>query len=119
MPLEIATDEFKLMGKFLIILGQPSIEFLSCEINSRGVRLSTKKVEAIRRIEIPRSVKELQRFLGVIKFYHRFIPHMAETSRILYDHLTLVLRQKRKISNKFLRPDSCRVAFDMLKEKLA
>ena len=45
------------------------------------------KVRAIENFPRPHNVKGLQEFLGMINFYHRFIPHAAALLRPLYSAL--------------------------------
>ena len=35
------------------------------------------KVEAIRKCPLPRNVKQLRTYLGMVNFYHRFINNLA------------------------------------------
>ncbi|KAL0200166.1 hypothetical protein M9458_003353, partial [Cirrhinus mrigala] len=52
---------------------QPSIHFLGYIIDRHGVRMDEGKVEAVISWPEPKTIKELQRFLGFVNFYHRFI----------------------------------------------
>ncbi|CAM1324579.1 Uncharacterised protein r2_g3332 [Pycnogonum litorale] len=56
------------------LLGVPELEFLGHHVNKHGIRPLHTKVEAILDFPIPASRRQLQRFLGLINFYHRFIP---------------------------------------------
>lgn len=69
-------------------LGVESIEFLSHKIDKNGIAPSPSKIEAIVNFPTPTSTKSLQRFLGMINYYHRFIPNMANESAMLYDLLS-------------------------------
>jgi len=51
----------------------PKVEFVGFQIGTQGVQMSQKKVEDILDWPAPRSVKEVQEFLGFDNFYHRFI----------------------------------------------
>ncbi|BHF78145.1 hypothetical protein SprV_0602125600 [Sparganum proliferum] len=53
------------------VLGVPSLDFL-------GLRSLSSKVEAIRDFPIPTSKRQLQRFLGMVNFYRRFLPNCAD-----------------------------------------
>lgn len=66
---------------------QKSISFLGYEIDSRGVRMNTNKVEAITSWPIPRTIKELQKFLGFANFYRRFIQNYSSVAAPLTDLL--------------------------------
>ncbi|KAI2654828.1 Transposon Tf2-9 polyprotein [Labeo rohita] len=57
---------------------QPSIHFLGYIIDRLGVRMDEGKVEAVISWPEPKSIKELQRFLGFSNFYRRFIKGYSE-----------------------------------------
>nr|VZI00062.1 unnamed protein product [Spirometra erinaceieuropaei] len=60
------------------VLGVPSLEFLGHQVDSEGLRPLPSKVEAIRNIPPPTSNSQLQRFLGMVNFYRRFLPNCAD-----------------------------------------
>ena len=57
--------------------GVPEIVFLGYKISAEGTSPLPEKVEAIRKCNIPKNVKELRRFFGMVNFYRRFIPNAA------------------------------------------
>lgn len=59
--------------------GQREIKFLGHTVNKDGIAPLPDKVEAVVNFPKPSNVKELRRFLAMINFYRRFIPHAAET----------------------------------------
>ncbi|BHF80886.1 hypothetical protein SprV_0702401400 [Sparganum proliferum] len=61
------------------ILGATSLEFLGHLIDSNGIRPLPSKVAAIRDFPPPTSKRQLQRFLGMVNFYRRFLPNCADT----------------------------------------
>ncbi len=67
------------------ILGKKQIDFLGHKINHLGAIPLQDKIAAVENFAKPKTVKELQRFLGMINFYHRFIPHAAEILQPLYN----------------------------------
>ena len=69
------------------IFGQKSIEFLGHQVSESGSIPLPSKVRAIENFPRPHNVKGLQEFLGMINFYHRFIPHAAALLRPLYSAL--------------------------------
>ncbi|BHF73439.1 hypothetical protein SprV_0401652000 [Sparganum proliferum] len=60
------------------VLGVPSLEALGHQVNSEGLRPLPFKVEAVRNFPPPTSKHPLQRFLGMVNFYHRFLPNCAD-----------------------------------------
>lgn len=97
-------------------LGVPKIEFLGRQIDETGIKPSPGKVQAISDYPPPTSVKQLQRFLGMVNYYHRFIPKIAQLNAELYDHLTVLGKTKSK---DFPWPENCNDAFVKIKEALA
>ena len=54
--------------------GSHSVTFLGHTVNANGIVPLPKKVDAISNMEQPKTKVELQRFLGCVNFYHRFVP---------------------------------------------
>ena len=61
------------------IFGITVIEFLGHRISKQGVTPLQEKFDAVRKFPKPSTVKGLQEFLGLVTFYHRFLPHIAST----------------------------------------
>ena len=59
------------------ILGVTTIEFLGHLCDQNGIKPLPAKVDAIRKVKPPTSIKELQRFLGMVNYYRRFIKKAA------------------------------------------
>ena len=74
--------------------GQPKIEFLCHLINKNGASPLPSKVEAIKQFPQPCSVRGLQEFLGMVNFYHRFIPSAAKIMKPLYSAVSNSKRDK-------------------------
>ena len=47
-------------------------------ISSEGIKSDPSKTEAITKMPLPRSVNELQRFLGMVNSLGKFIPNLSE-----------------------------------------
>jgi len=56
-------------------------------ISKHGIRIDPDRIQAILHMPHPRNIKELQGFLGKINFLRRFIPNLAELSRLLNNML--------------------------------
>jgi hypothetical protein len=76
---------------------KPSINFLAYLVSSAGALPLHSNVEAILSHPRPTCVKELQAFLGLVNFYHRFD---LAAARLLLP-LTDVLRIGKKGGDKF------------------
>jgi hypothetical protein len=58
--------------------GRPEVEFLGHRVSTSGAVPLTKHTETIQSFHQPEDKKQLQRFLGMINFYRRFIPRAAQ-----------------------------------------
>ena len=69
------------------VLGVSSLEFLGYQVDSTGISPLRNRVTAIEQTKPPTTVKELQRFLGMIGYYRRFIPNAAQHLFHLFEAL--------------------------------
>ena len=69
------------------IFGVSSLEFLGHQVSKKGSSPTQAKVKVIQTFPQPSTVKGLQEFLGMINFYHRFLPNIAATLSPLYGAL--------------------------------
>jgi RNase H-like domain found in reverse transcriptase/Reverse transcriptase (RNA-dependent DNA polymerase) len=63
------------------------VDFLGHRVSAAGILPLPKHVEALQCLLVPTNVKGLQRFLGLINFYRRFLPGIAATLLPLTDAL--------------------------------
>lgn len=89
---------------------QTSLAFLGHIISDEGVKTDPAKVSAVNSFPIPQSIKEVQRFLGLAGWYHRFIPHFLEKAAPLH-----ALKQK---NSTWMWTEQCQCAFDTIKQDL-
>ena len=94
------------------MLGKPSLEFLGYTVDEDGIAPLPEKVAVIRATTPPTSIKELQRFLGMVGYYRKFIPKAASHLFYLFD----ALKGKPKTLNWTA---DCQKSFDATKEALA
>ena len=59
-------------------LAKEEIEFLGHSLSSQGVAPTEQKVAAIASFPTPKTIKALQEFIGMITYYHRFLPGIAK-----------------------------------------
>lgn len=64
-----------------------SVNYLGLVFSNDGLQPDKKHVESIMSIKEPQNKKSLQKFLGVITFLHKFIPHMSTVAAPLRDLL--------------------------------
>ena len=105
------------------ILGKSSLEFLGYHVDQTGVKPLPHRVEAIRAVPAPTTLKELQRFLGMVNYYRRFIRRAAHHLYPLFGALQGPKRPKGE--KKVPRPktlnwtEELQKSFDAIKEALA
>jgi Reverse transcriptase (RNA-dependent DNA polymerase) len=88
------------------------ISFLGFEISGRNIKPQRDKILAIEKWPKPKRQKELQRFLGFINYYRRFIKNYSHIVSPLYK---LTSKQNE---NNFIWTTSCNKAFEKIKELL-
>ena len=54
------------------VLAKPSLDFLGYRVDSTGIAPLPERVSAIRSTPPPTTLKELQRFLGMVNYYRRY-----------------------------------------------
>lgn len=59
------------------VFGVQEITFLGHSVSASGIKPLPDRVAAVKDFTIPDSKKKLQMFLGMINFYHRFMPKLA------------------------------------------
>jgi len=64
-----------------------TVEFLGYVVGKAGVTLSEKKVESILNWKAPRSVKDVQIFIGFANFYRRFLENFSKVCKPITDTL--------------------------------
>lgn len=65
------------------VFAQSKVTFLGHEITSQGIQPNQDKVTAIINFPKPTTVKQLKRYLGMLNFYRKFLPHAAATQASL------------------------------------
>lgn len=69
------------------VFAKSEISFLGHLVSSNGITPTPDRVQAINDFKLPPDVKTLRRFLGMLNFYRRFIPHATRNQFILNDFL--------------------------------
>ncbi|XP_026324993.1 uncharacterized protein LOC113233972 [Hyposmocoma kahamanoa] len=59
--------------------GQSEVSFQGYNVSASGTQPFDVKVQAIQEFPVPKTIKELRRFLGILNFYRSFIPKAAKT----------------------------------------
>jgi cleavage and polyadenylation specificity factor subunit 1 len=66
---------------------QSTVTYLGHTVSAAGLLPLNSHITAIQDYPTPTTIKQLQRFLGLINFYRRFLPHAAAVLRPLTDSL--------------------------------
>lgn len=98
------------------IFGVPEISFLGHLITSNGTKPLPDKVTPILNYPRPKTVRELQRFLGCLNFFRRFLPHIAKHQVCLTSYLKGAKKNDR---TKLDWSDNAEGEFKICKELIA
>lgn len=60
------------------VFAKEEIEFLGHAVSSQSIRPLQNKIEVIKNFPLPKRACDLKRFLAMINFYRRFIPHAIQ-----------------------------------------
>ncbi|BHF67350.1 hypothetical protein SprV_0301037600 [Sparganum proliferum] len=94
------------------VFGVNSLDFLGHHVDQHGITPLTVKVQCILSFPVPNTLTQLRRFIGLITYYRRFIPHCAS----ILAPLTDLLKSKAKPIE--LSP-AVHIAFEEPKKALA
>ncbi|BHF82504.1 hypothetical protein SprV_0802564200 [Sparganum proliferum] len=94
--LRLMFDRFQQHGLQLnvdkCVFGVNSLDFLGHHVDQHGLTPLTEKVQCILSFPVPNTLTQLRRFIGLINYYRRFIPHCAP----ILAPLTDLLKSKAK-----------------------
>ena len=91
-------------------IGFHEMEFLGFTVSDKGISISPRKMEAIKRIAVPSNKKSLQKLIGLAQYFRRYIPSFS--SKIAN------MRQLLKKDQKFIWTENCQQELDHLKRLL-
>lgn len=89
---------------------EESVSFLGHVINRNGIAPQPSKLEAIKNAPRPLNLKQLRSYLGLINYYHKFMPMVSSVLKPLYS-----LENK---DTPFTWNEECQTAFEKSKELL-
>ena len=92
------------------IFGVDSITHVGFVVNSKGVQVDPQRIEALREIQAPKSMKGVQSVLGIWNYIRNFIPNFSSRALPLTD-----LVGTKKKAKAFIWTDKCQAAFEDLK----
>ncbi|UYV65287.1 K02A2.6-like [Cordylochernes scorpioides] len=91
--------------------GVKTIKFLGHTISSEGLFIDEEKLDAVIKMEEPRSAKELKSFLGMVNYLGKFILNLADKIQPLNSLLST--------KNEWVWEEPQKKSFNLLKQKLA
>ena len=53
------------------------VKYLGLIVSNQGVHPNPEKIEAIQKFPLPKNIRQLRGFLGLVGYYRRFIPQFA------------------------------------------
>lgn len=92
---------------------QREIDYLGFIVSEQGVRTNPKKTAAITEWPEPKSIADVQTFMGLANWFHKHIPKFADISTPLTDLLRADTTDK-----EFQMTESAREAFNTLKQRM-
>ena len=99
--LQVLFDRLKQYGLIInptkCCLGQSEVTFLGYLVSGESTRPLPDRVSAIREYPVPKTAKDLRRFLGMLNFYRRFIPEAARVQAPLNELLTGNIKGKDSV----------------------
>ncbi|KAK7504021.1 hypothetical protein BaRGS_00004753 [Batillaria attramentaria] len=99
------------INKGKCVFGVPELDFLGHRVSAEGIRPLPDRVASLQDCPTPADRTSLQRFLGMINYYHRFIPHIAGILAPLH-------AQASGKGQSIQWTESCQTAFEKAKEAL-
>ena len=75
--------------------GVKRIEFLGFDLRPDGIRPLRERIANILNAKVAKSKTGILKFLGLVRYYQRFIPHLAELSH----PLTKMLRKEANMKD--------------------
>ena len=89
----------------------PQVSFFGHQWSAKGLSPDTKKIAAVKRMNLPQDVETMRSFIGLVNYLNRFSPCLAELSEPLRE----ICRQDME----FELNESVHVAFSRTKEEIS
>ena len=90
------------------------VAYLGHIVSKNGIETDPRKIDAIKKWPVPRTVTELRSFLGFTYYYRKFIPRYAQIARPINQLVSGENANKKKASVEWT--EECQSAFEHLKQ---
>ena len=77
-------------------IGYPSIKLLGQRVDALGLSIAEEKLTAISQLEFPKTLKDLETYLGMTGYLRQYAPYYAQIAEPLQKRKTLLVRTLRK-----------------------
>ena len=108
---QLLSNNGLVINKAKCVFGASELDFLGHRVTAQGIRPLPDRVAALQDCASPTDRTGLQRFLGMMNYYHRFIPHVAGILAPLH-------AQASGKGQTIQWSESCQTAFEKAKEAL-
>ena len=98
-----------------ISFGVPDLDILGYHLDATGIRPIQEKVQVVQEFPRPNTQQQLRKFLGLVNFYHRFIPNGATILQPLHS----LLKRTKHPSDMLEWTNNTSAAFHKVKDALA
>ena len=88
--LEVCSNNNMTLNAEMMQFRLPKVSFFGHTWSEKGLSLDLRKIEAVKRMEMPQDVETVRYFLGLVNYLNRFSPCSAELS----DPFREICRQK-------------------------
>jgi cleavage and polyadenylation specificity factor subunit 1 len=109
---QLLSDNGLVINKSKCLFGVSHLDYLGHHVTTDGIKPMSDRVAAILTFPVPSNKASLQRFLGMINYYHRFIPLIAS-------HLAPLHVASSGKGPDITWSQDCQSAFDKAKSALA
>lgn len=110
--LQRLSDNGLVINKQKCVFGVSELDYLGHRVSTMGIQPLPNRVDSISNFPTPATRSQLQRFLGMINFYHRFMPGIAAKLAPLHE-------ASSGRGSDIVWSEACQVAFELAKSALA
>ncbi|CAH2107517.1 unnamed protein product [Euphydryas editha] len=114
---DILKENNVLLNQDKCIYKVEKINFLGHELTSKGVKPLPKYIKSISEFRVPKTIEELQSFLGLVNYINKWIPNLALMTEPIKEILRRKLGKKANIEEYWTHKQN--KAFTKLKEALS